>query len=307
MAKVLVAGSINMDVVARAPRQPRPGETVAGTGAATYPGGKGANQAVAAARAGAKTVMIGSVGADQFGERLRTFLDQQGVNCSYVQCAAAAPTGMALIVVADDGENSIVVVPGANALLRPESIGQAPIDSGDVVVSQFEIPLDTIASLFARCRAVGVTTVLNPAPAQPCPRTLLDLTDLLVVNETELAVLLQEQTLSLSSNDAVAAASRRLRCRGDQIVVTTLGPRGAVAVAGDQMFTVRGHRVAAVDTTAAGDTFIGVMAARLAHGWPLERALHYANAAAALCVQRPGAAPSIPAAADIDAFMKQPS
>jgi ribokinase len=301
MARVYVAGSINMDLVARAARHPRPGETVAGTHVATYPGGKGANQAIAAARLGAETILLGKLGTDTFGDQLRDFLSGQGVQLDYLRQTAAAATGVALIVVAENGENSIVVVPGANALLKPDDLAGVPIAAGDVVLSQFEIPLATILQLFTRARAVGATTILNPAPAQRCAREVLALADVLILNETELAFFVDIEPIVASSPDAIAAAARCLRTRAEQVIIATLGAHGALAIIGERQLRIPGHRVRAVDTTGAGDTFAGATAARLACGYPIERALHDANTAAAICVQRPGAAPSIPTAAEVEA------
>jgi ribokinase len=303
MARVYVAGSINMDVVARAARHPRPSETVAGTHVATYPGGKGANQAIAATRMGANTALLGKLGTDTFGYQLRDFLHRQGVQLDYLQQSAAAATGVALIVVTDTGENSIVVVPGANALLEADDLADVPIAAGDVVLSQFEIPLRTIEQFFARARRLGATTILNPAPAQSCRHYMLALADVLILNETELAFFADMASIAVSSLDAIAAAARCLRVRSEQIIIATLGAHGALAILGEQQVHIAGHRVRAVDTTAAGDTFAGATAARLAEGFPLERALRDANAAAAICVQRPGAAPSIPTAAEVEALL----
>ena len=302
MPRVYVAGSINMDLVARAPRHPQPGETIAGTQAATYPGGKGANQAVAAAKLGGETMLVGKVGTDAFGDQLCAFLRGQGVGLEYVQRSADAATGVALIVVSDSGENAIVVVPGANALLDPADVDRVPIASGDVVLSQFEIPLATVEHFFRRARGRGATTILNPTPARVCPRDLLALADVVVLNELELACLLTSAPLAAASVDAIAEAARRLRTYAEQVIVVTLGAGGAVAVAPDRQLEIPGHKVTAVDTTGAGDTFVGATAACLACGWPLERALGYANMAAAICVQRPGAGPSIPTAAEVAAF-----
>ncbi len=299
MSKVIVAGSINMDLVARAERHPLPGETVPGHSAATYPGGKGANQAVASARLGADTVMIGRLGTDVFGPQLKQFLEDQGVRLDYVRETSQAPTGVALIVVAESGENTIVVVPGANGLVSVADVDAVPIEKGDVVLSQFEIPTETIEALFRRCRRLGATTLLNAAPAKRCSRAFLELADIILVNETELGFMIGE-SVDASSSDSVATAARALRARPDQVIVATLGADGALAVSGEQQTAVPGHKVKAVDTTAAGDTFAGALAARLAAGVAVESALVYANAAAAICVQRPGAGPSIPFATEVD-------
>jgi ribokinase len=301
MARVYVAGSINMDLVARTARHPLPGETVAGTHFATYPGGKGANQTIAAARLGADTVLLGKLGTDTFGDQLCDFLSGQGVRLDYLRQTAAAATGVALIVVAESGENSIVVVPGANALLEPDDVAGVPVAAGDVVLSQFEIPLAPIQQLFTQARAIGATTILNPAPARGDAREVLGLADVLILNESELAFFAGVDPIPASSPDAIAAAARHVRARAEQVVVATLGAHGALAIVGEHQLRIPGHPVRAVDTTAAGDTFAGATAARLACGYPIERALRDANTAAAICVQRPGAAPSIPTAAEVEA------
>jgi ribokinase len=242
------------------------------------------------------------VGVDAFGERLSAFLASNGVDVSHVATSDVS-TGVALIVVSSEGENAIVVIPGANGLLAIEDVDAIPVAAGDVVVCQFETPLQTTEAFLARCKGLGARTILNPAPAQRCPHRLLALADLLVLNETELAFLLGEPSLDLSSTEGVAAASARLRARPDQVVVTTLGARGCVAVSGADVVAVPGLPVNVVDTTGAGDSFIGATAARLAAGDELEAALSYANAAAALTVQRPGAGPAMPTAAEMNRLL----
>src|SRR5215218_3752995 len=188
MGRVFVAGSINMDVVATADRHPRVGETVAGKAVLYFPGGKGANQAVSSAKLGASTTLIGRLGTDPFGQQLRTFLAAQGVDLAFVKDTPDAHTGTALITIAN-ADNTIVVVPGANALVNADDVGLPVLGKGDVAVSQFEIPLPTIAEFFRRARAAGATTILNPAPATRFGADLLDLVDILVLNETELGLL----------------------------------------------------------------------------------------------------------------------
>ena len=289
---VVVAGSINMDLVVTAERHPKVGETVPGRELHVLPGGKGANQALAAARLGARARLVGKIGRDGFGDRLFSFLNEQGLDLDFTTRTGQAGTGTALIVVAG-ADNSIVVVPGANGLLTPADVEIVPIAAGDVLVSQFEIPEATILTFFARGKRAGATTVLNPAPAKRCAPALLALADVLVVNETELAFF-----LDTAVKDVVGAA-RELRARADQIVVVTLGAAGAVAITGEREISAPGREVPVVDTTGAGDCFVGALAARLAAGDDLENALHYANVAASLSVQRLGAATSMPTAAEI--------
>jgi ribokinase len=296
MGRVFVAGSINMDVVATAERHPQVGETVAGKAVLYFPGGKGANQAVAAAKLGASATLIGRLGADAFGKELRTFLAAQGVDLGFVKDTAEAHTGTALITIAD-ADNTIVVVPGANALVSAQDVRAAVLAKGDVAVSQFEIPLPAIAAFFQRARAAGATTILNPAPAIKFGRELLDLVDVLVLNETELGLLTGIELRDTDDDARFMDAVRLLPTR--KTVCVTLGRRGVLAVIDGQPSIVPGRVVKAVDTTGAGDCLVGALAAQLAGGKTIREALDYANAAASICVQRMGAAPSMPTAAEI--------
>jgi ribokinase len=300
MGRVFVAGSINMDVVATADRHPRVGETVAGKEVLYFPGGKGANQAVAAARLGASTTLIGRLGKDSFGAELRTFLTGQGIDLSQVRDSAKAHTGTAIITVAA-ADNTIVVIPGTNALVSADDVGAASLAKGDVAVSQFEIPLPTIAAFFRRARAAQATTVLNPAPAQHFGRDLLELVDVLVLNETELGLLAGVELSDGADAARIIDAARRLRAREDQMICVTLGKRGVLALAGREEMIAPGRAVKAVDTTGAGDCFVGALAAKLSDGAALREALTFANAAAAISVQRMGAGPSMPTAAEVAA------
>jgi ribokinase len=298
MGRVVVAGSINMDVVATAERHPAVGETVAGKQVLYFPGGKGANQAVAAAKLGAETTLIGRLGADAFGADLKAFLVHQGIDLSFVRESADTHTGTAIITIAN-ADNTIVVVPGANGLVSPDDVAAARLARGDVAVSQFEIPLPAIAAFFQRARAAGATTILNPAPARHVSADLLGLVDILVLNETELGLLAGK---SLSEGDKIECfvdAAKSLRVNEGQTICVTLGKRGAVALMGREAFMVRGRAVTAVDTTGAGDCFVGALAAQLAQRSPLRDALRYANVAASICVQRMGAGPSMPTADEV--------
>lgn len=302
MGRVFVAGSINMDVVATADRHPRVGETVAGRQVLYFPGGKGANQAVAASRLGTTTALIGRLGKDSFGAELKAFLGDQGIDLGYLTETAEAHTGTAIITVAE-ADNTIVVIPGANGLVDADDVSVVPLLKGDVAVSQFEIPLPAIAAFFARAREAGATTLLNPAPAQKMPGELLALADILVLNETELGFLASTE---LSDHDEAAKiidVARKLRAREDQTICVTLGKRGVLALNGREEIAVPGRAVKAVDTTGAGDCFVGALAAQLADDVPLRAALAFANAAASISVQRMGAGPSMPTAADVAAVL----
>jgi ribokinase len=304
MGRVFVAGSINMDVVATADRHPKVGETVAGKQVLYFPGGKGANQAVAASRLGARTTLIGRLGKDSFGAELKTFLASQGIDLGYIQETAQAHTGTAIITLAE-ADNSIVVIPGSNALLNAEDVSVVPLVKGDIAISQFEIPLPTIAAFFRRARAAQARTLLNPAPAQKFGRDLLELVDVLVLNETELGLLAGTE---LSDSDEVAQiidAARRLQAGPDQSICVTLGKRGVVALAGREELVVPGRVVQAIDTTGAGDCFVGALATQLADDAALRDALVFANAAASISVQRMGAGPSMPTEGEVSAVVNR--
>ncbi|MHC2621116.1 ribokinase [Bradyrhizobium huanghuaihaiense] len=303
MGRVFVAGSINMDVVATADRHPRVGETVAGRQVLYFPGGKGANQAVAAARLEAPTTLIGRLGKDAFGAELRAFLDSQGVDLGSVRETPEAHTGTAIITVAET-DNTIVVIPGSNALVSAEDVAAVPLAKGDVAVSQFEIPLPTIAAFFARAREAGAKTLLNPAPAQKMSGELLGLVDILVLNETELGLLADIELTDNDPYDRIADAARHIRVNRDQIICVTLGKRGVIALVDDRLMSIQGRNVTPVDTTGAGDCFVGAVAALLADGQPIESALGYANVAASVSVQRMGAAPSMPTIAEVSAALR---
>lgn len=302
MGRVFVAGSINMDVVATADRHPKVGETVAGRQVLYFPGGKGANQAVAAVRLGARTTLIGRLGKDSFGAELKAFLCDQGIDLGYVVETADAHTGTAIITVAQ-ADNTIVVVPGANGLVGAEDVEVVPLLAGDVAVSQFEIPLPAIAAFFRRARAAGATTLLNPAPAQAMSRELLALVDILVLNETELGFLAGSELSESDEAAKIIAVARQLQAREDQTICVTLGKRGVLALAGGEEIAVPGRVVKALDTTGAGDCFVGALAAQLADDMPLRAALAFANAAASISVQRMGAGPSMPTAAEVKAAL----
>lgn len=299
MSRVIVVGSINVDLVCRTDRQPRPGETVAGSDFATHPGGKGANQAVAAVRSGAPTTLVGRVGDDAFGREQRDFLSDQGIDVARVRPSPGDSTGVASIVVDHDGENSIVVVPGANGRVSEVDF-DLDVGPGDVVACQFEIPLPVVAAVLGRARAAGATTVLNPAPAHAWPRGDLERADVLVVNESELAFFAERPEPDPAAPEEVRACLRELRTRPTQAVVATLGGFGLLALVGDDEIRLPAHPAVVVDTTGAGDTFVGAVAAALALGQPLAEALARANLAASICVERPGAGPSIPTADEVE-------
>jgi ribokinase len=305
MGRVFVAGGINMDVVATAARHPRIGETVAGNAVLYFPGGKGANQAVAAAKLGASTTLIGRLGKDAFGDELKAFLAGQGVDLSFVQQTSEAHTGTALITIAN-ADNTIVVIPGANALVSAADVSEVAFAKGDIAVSQFEIPLASISAFLNRARAAGITTILNPAPAIEAERDLLDLVDILVLNESELGLLAKTELRDTDAAAVFIEAARSLQTRKEKTICVTLGRRGALALVEGKTLIIPGHTVEALDTTGAGDCFVGAVAAQLAGGKSIREALHYANAAASICVQRMGAASSMPTAAEVEPVLRHP-
>lgn len=290
---IIVVGSLNMDLVVRSPRHPRPGETLLGGEFRTYPGGKGANQAVAAARVGAMTDMLGCVGEDAFGEALLANLRQEGVETRFVSREKSA-SGVALITVSDDGQNTIVVAQGANALLAPEDAGYAAelFTPGSVLLTQLEVPLETIAHTVNLARAHGTTVILNPAPAQPLDGALLAQVDYLVPNQHELAL--------LTGESEVDAGVNALREMGVRNVLVTLGGDGVLLASETTRIHVPAYAVKAVDTTAAGDAFVGAFGAALAAGLPPQEAVRWGNAAGAIAVTRVGAQPSLPTRAEVE-------
>nr|WP_238992312.1 ribokinase [Jiangella ureilytica] len=293
---IAVLGSANMDLVVTVDRAPGRGETVTGRTFETVPGGKGANQALAAARAGGDVTFLGAVGDDDFGRRITALLTESGVDVSGLVVSDES-TGTAHITVDGDGDNSIVVVPGANGTVTElTDAHRAAIDGAELLLMQLELPLDLVTAAAVHARSRGVRVVLTPAPAVALPEELLDAVGLLVPNEHEAALL-------AGVADPVEAA-RSLAARGGDVVVT-LGAKGAVRVCGESSTEVAAFAVAAVDTTAAGDTFAGVLAVGLAEGLDWDAALRRASAAAALSVQRPGASSSMPDRAEIDAFLAE--
>ncbi|MDX1613773.1 MAG: ribokinase [Candidatus Promineifilaceae bacterium] len=304
---VTVVGSINIDLVTRTSRLPEPGETVIGGDLRTVPGGKGANQAVAAARLGASVAMVGRVGDDVFAQQLRDNLAAAGVDLTHVSTDGNAASGAALIAVDDQGQNSIVVAPGANAQLTVSDVEAAreSIAAADVLLLQLEIPLPTVQRAAELAHTAGTTVILNPAPAQSLPEPLLSLVDVLIPNESETAVLTD---LPAQELDELRAAAAALQAGGVATVILTLGQRGALLVdpADERLFpafTVQ--RV--VDTTAAGDAFVGGLAVALAEGLTLPQALPWGTAAGALAVTRPGAQPSLPQREEIEALLASAS
>lgn len=292
---VVVVGSLNHDISVLAPRLPRPGESVTGSDHFYGPGGKGANQAVAAARLGARVAMVGRVGDDEHGQTLIAGLKAEGVDTSAVGVDGEAPTGIAIITIDDHADNTIVVSPGANMQLSPADVEQNRdlIADAPVVLAQLEVPTETL--LAAAAATTGVLC-LNPAPARSLPDELMNRVDVLVPNRWELAVLANgDETMS------VAGAANHLGNRGATVV--TLGREGAAIVEQAVVTEIAPYQVEAVDPTGAGDAFCGALAFSLSRGRTLEDAVRMANAAGALAVTRRGAQPAMPTLAEVEALM----
>ena len=300
-ANVVVIGSLNMDLVTRAPRLPRGGETLIGESFSTIPGGKGANQAVAAARLGAQVSMVGCVGSDAYGQQLRGALLAEGIDCQAVSVVDGS-SGVALIVVDDNSQNAIVIVAGANGELMPTVLDRfdAVLQSADVIICQLEVPDATVGHALKRGRELGKTVILNPAPAsRALPAEWYAYVDYLIPNESEAMVL---SGLAVDSLETAEAAATQLIASGAGKVIVTLGAQGLVFANGSSFEHFPAPRVKAVDTTAAGDTFVGGFAAALASGKDEVEAIRFGQVAAALSVTRAGAQPSIPTLLEVQAF-----
>ncbi|MCX5772749.1 MAG: ribokinase [Candidatus Hydrogenedentes bacterium] len=300
--RILVVGSANIDLVAGAPRCPRPGESIIGRSFKTVTGGKGANQAVAAGRLGAQTFFAGCVGNDSFGQMQRATLTAAGVNITHLKSDAAQPTGTALICVGDDGQNSIVIVPAANSSVRPSDVEQLEdlMPSMDAVLLQLEIPLDTVEAVLDMAGDAGVLTIVDAGPAQKVPQSIIRKAAILSPNETEAEAM---TGIPISSVEDARRAANALMGLGATEVVMKLGANGCLYVGEDEVY-VPAFAVRVVDTTAAGDAFT----AALACAWdamPRRSALAFANAAGGLAATVAGAQPSMPKRESVNAFLRE--
>jgi ribokinase len=303
---IVVVGSLNMDLVVRLPKIPKPGETLLGGVFNTYPGGKGANQAVAASRLGGHVSMIGCVGDDSFGRELVENLSKEGVDASHVFVQPNVSTGVALIQVDDQAQNSIAVASGANYRLSSEYVEKAlqAIEKIDVVVLQLETPLDTIYTAARVANQRGAKVILNPAPAQVLENDLLHLVDYLIPNEYEISTMTGFQIQNITDTDQ---AAQQLLSKGVKNLIVTLGNKGSVIFEGNtnNSVDIPAWKVQAVDTTAAGDCFIGAFAVGLSKEKSVKDAAAFASAAAAISVTRLGAQPSLPKIDEVNQFMKE--
>jgi ribokinase len=304
--RVCVIGSSNLDFTVTVPRLPGPGETVSGGELVLSPGGKGANQAVAARRLGAEVRFVTLLGQDLMGERVAAALREAGIPPEGLLRTAERPTGVALIAVDPEGRNQIAVAPGANHLLTPERVASRAdaVAWGDVLLLQLETPLETVRWALGEARRLGRTTVLNPAPARvlPLPSDLLPLVDYLTPNEIEAGLLTGREVRDAADAEA---AGRALLAAGAGAVVVTLGGAGAVLVTRAGSLHVPAFRVSPVDTVGAGDAFTGALAACLAAGAPAEDALTVASAAGGLTCPRRGALDALPSRAEVEALLER--
>jgi ribokinase len=301
---IVVIGSLNMDFVIDVERLPMPGETILGRNFRTIPGGKGANQAYAAAklaREGGVVRMLGRVGTDSFGAALKKNLTDAGVDVRGVFDTEKESSGVACIHVDREGQNSITVAPGANGILLPEDIDR--LEDAQCVLTQLEIPIETVAAGLREARKIGAIGILDPAPARALSKEILELVDIATPNENEACVLAGVTPTRLNPHDAIAIG-QRIRAIGVKSVIVKLGDQGCVYCGADRTFTAPGFVVQAVDSTAAGDTFNAALAIALVEGATMEDALRFANAAAAISVTRAGAQTSAPAREHVEALLR---
>lgn len=299
MADILVVGSLNADLVVKSPRFPQPGETISGEDLQIIPGGKGANQAVAAARQGVKTAMLGRVGSDSFAPFLVDNLKANQVDTSHVIVDSSA-TGTAIIVVDANGQNSIVLSPGANGNVSPADIDSASFLNSKLLLLQLEIPTPTVLHAAQQARANGLTVILNPAPAKPLPAELISTVDILIPNESELSLL---TGLPVTDPASAEKAAKEILKQGVKTVIVTLGSKGALLVTAQQTTQVDTYKVNVVDTTAAGDAFIGGFASALLSGKSLKDSVRYGCACGALATTKFGAQPSLPTKEEVEKFI----
>ncbi|MBS4206690.1 ribokinase [Bacillus sp. FJAT-50079] len=299
MGKILIIGSLNMDLVSHVSHLPQAGETISSFKFQEVLGGKGANQAVAAAKLGANVSMIGKVGADDYGKALRNGLEQSGVNTKGIRIEGS--TGMAFITVSKNGENTIVLVPGANSKMKRSDINQLKymIEQSDIIIMQLEIPFETVEYTIQLAEKQKKDIILNPAPAQQLPYPLLKSIHTLIPNETELHLLTGMPTSTINE---VQVAAHYLKSLGLNRIIVTMGEKGSYLINGEQQIHIPAYRVKSIDTTAAGDAFIGAFAVGVTKGMDDQKAAEFATKVSAIVVTKEGAQPSLPTLEEVDRF-----
>lgn len=289
-----------MDIVSQVEKHPRSGETVKGKDFSYIPGGKGANQAIAAYRLGGNILMLGKVGRDAFGERLLQFFKKEGMNTNSIIVGEKITTGVAFVAVDNNSENIIYVSGGANDNLMPADTKHINIEKGDIVSATLETPIETTKQLFSRAKKIGAKTVLNAAPVILGAEELFPLVDYLIVNETELSFFSRSEIPTTRKN--VVEAMKKLQ-KNVSNIIATLGNKGVIALIGEEIIVTGGHKVKAIDTTAAGDCFVGAFVVSLQNDKIIKQAIDFANSAAAISVQRLGASSSLPTRKEVESFL----
>jgi ribokinase len=302
--KVVVVGSFMMDLVVKAERRPRKGETLIGDEFGMFIGGKGANQAIAAARLGAQVHMVGRLGTDLFGDMFISALGEDNINTQFIIRDSEVGTGVGTPVIDAQGDNSIIIIPRANMRLSIEDVNQAEeaISAADALLLQLEVPIPSSQRAAEIARASGATVILNPAPAQELPDDFLKYIDIIAPNETETEMLTE---VEVTDQAGAERAAKVLLDKGMSAVVLTLGERGALLLTKDKTKAIPAYKVDVVDTTAAGDAFCGALATFTAKGESLEQAVAYANAAGAIAVTIMGAEPSMPTQQQLEHFLRE--
>jgi len=301
---VLVLGSINMDFVVKAERVPKPGETLIGCDFSIIPGGKGANQALCIARLGGKAILAGCLGSDSLGEKLKRGLENEGVITEYLTIDKEEHSGVTVIIINKDGDNSIVLDPGANTRFSPQRAAslKRTLPQISVVLAQLEIPIETVDFVFSEAKKLGIPTVLDAGPAKPLPFSLLRNTDILSPNQTELETLLKREIKDL---EQAKKEAEELRSWGIEAVILKLGEKGSYLLTAKDRSYFPAFKVKAVDTTAAGDAFMGALCLGISQGKSLAKAVEFANLAGACAVTKMGAQPSLPTQEEIDKLKGQ--
>ncbi len=299
MKRIVIAGSINMDIVSRMDRLPIPGQGIMGETFQFVPGGKGANQAVAASRLGGEVIFLGRVGKDHFGRAMADFLRSENMKIKHLGVSDTVGTGACLIFIDKVGTNMMAAMRGANFDITPDHVRKLPIRKGDIIVSTLELPQPTTKFLFQRGRARSATIILNAAPELPASKELLAMPDYLIINEHELVFYNRERKVPRTTVDQVSSM-KKLR-KGKQAIILTLGDKGLLYLKGGHQIKLPAHKVKAVDTTGASDCFVGAFAVALAEGRDITSALEFANAAASVSVQKFGASSSLPPRQQVEA------